>query len=198
MSYMEKAEDAFWEEQAKYNKPIELDNDWREMHGGTTRQELKEKALKNIYKGTRTSRIYFKESNMDEYFDNTYVATQEPQPGNHLGRRIEELQRQLEDVKRQREFLEQLPKEPGNDNEDNSLTPVVYFEKSFPNFGRVYKYAAIKITQDTGLGLWYASGPKAPKGVIWHELLLWLMETDPEHKLPEMKVSFVENWDTLS
>lgn len=106
-------------------------------------------------------------------------------------RRIKELKRQQEALAEEQRFLETLPDEP---HSQNDVTPVVYWEKQFAGGGKTYQYVAIKCRD----GLWYTSGPKAPKGYIWGELLLWLMETDPQKKLPELRYSNIEDWSTLA
>lgn len=139
-----------------------------------------------VVRGTRTGRI----RNMDFT----------------LSERIEALQRQREEEKRVKEFLATLPVEPmmkGDpdiEGEPNHLTPVVYWEHTFKSkFGqtvvnpKVYQYVAMKCRD----GLWYTTGPKAPKGFTWHELLLWILESTGSAELPPIVTSYIEDWRSL-
>jgi hypothetical protein len=64
-----------------------------------------------------------------------------------------------ERAKRQNKF--------GNDiHPDNT---VIRFRKRFPNGTVNYRYAAIKAD-----GLWFTTGPKAPKGFTWEQLTTWM------------------------
>lgn len=53
--------------------------------------------------------------------------------------------------------------------------PVVRFDKEFHS-GRIYQYAAILASD----GLWYTTGPSAPKGYSWEQLITWLVGDGPE------------------
>lgn len=118
---------------------------------------------------------------------------------NSLSYRIARLEEQKAELERQQAFLDQLPKEPAmkdevTDGEEGvDLVPVVYFKKQFEGSDKVYDYVVLRARD----GLWYTTGPRTPKGYSWHELLLWLMETSPDHQLPEIKVSYVEDWSVL-
>lgn len=65
--------------------------------------------------------------------------------------------------------LESLPVEPIVDNGEPS---VIWFEKSFVG-PKTYTYAAVL----AGDGLWYATGPSAPRGLTWSNLVEWIGET---------------------
>jgi hypothetical protein len=58
---------------------------------------------------------------------------------------------------------------------------VITFDKVFPTGTKVYHYAAMKkvITEEESefgeaTELWYTTGPKAPKGYTWDELVNWM------------------------
>lgn len=69
-----------------------------------------------------------------------------------------------------------LPEEPHVDLDlDGTATNVVWFEKTFGGM-HPYTYAAVK----SGDGLWYTTGPKAPKGYGWDRLVEWINEDEPE------------------
>jgi hypothetical protein len=70
---------------------------------------------------------------------------------------------------------------------------VVHFKKRFSPTGTEYDYVVVRASNN----LWYASGPQSPKGYTWHELLLWLLETSPSLELPQMRVSYIEDWADL-
>lgn len=48
---------------------------------------------------------------------------------------------------------------------------VIRFTYVFPNGSTQYKYAAIKVK-----GLWYSTGPRAPKAYTWDDLVSWWTE----------------------
>lgn len=54
---------------------------------------------------------------------------------------------------------------------------VIYFRLAFaPLFNKYYTYAAIKIN-----GLWFSTGPKAPKGYSNDEMVRWWMNNDVQN-----------------
>lgn len=88
-------------------------------------------------------------------------------------RQIELLQNRILREQEKIDALRDIPTEP------DALGAVVTFEKRFwsPNRGwsKAYTYAAVKADDD----LWYTTGPKAPKGYTWDELVLWVREYEP-------------------
>lgn len=60
-----------------------------------------------------------------------------------------------------------LPDEP-TAADDSPL--IIFFQKQFHEFGKIYDYSAIK----AGDGLWYTTGPASPKGYTWDALVDWL------------------------
>lgn len=52
---------------------------------------------------------------------------------------------------------------------------VIRFDYQFQGHGTVYSYAAIKSN-----GLWYSTGPRAPKAYKWDELTSWFAEAANE------------------
>lgn len=66
------------------------------------------------------------------------------------------------------DFLASLPDEPTTIDPDGAL--VIWFEKKFPTGGKWYTYAAVKASD----GLWYSTGPRAPKGYAWEQLVEWM------------------------
>lgn len=85
-------------------------------------------------------------------------------------RRIERAQRMIERAQHEIDRLSARPDEPDADK------AVIYFEKRFSARGTDYTYAAVK----AGDGLWYTTGPKAPKGYRWDALLDWIFEYDED------------------
>lgn len=65
--------------------------------------------------------------------------------------------------------LERIKARPAEPDDDN---PVIQFQYQFRPGGTVYQYAAVKAG-----GLWYTTGPKAPKGFTWEQLCDWLSES---------------------
>lgn len=86
-------------------------------------------------------------------------------------RRLEQAQRTIERAQAQIDRLMAMPDEPVAKN-DEPL--VVYFQKQFTRGGTAYDYAAVK----AGDGLWYTTGPRAPKGYRWEALIDWIFEYD--------------------
>lgn len=102
----------------------------------------------------------------------TYV--QQPTQEDHMARtardrKIEALERQAERAQEKIDRLLSLPDEPEVKGEKPL---VIFFEKSFHNHSTIYTYAAVKAPN----GLWYTTGPSAPKGYTWDELVDWIME----------------------
>jgi len=48
---------------------------------------------------------------------------------------------------------------------------VIRFDKVFTYGGKTYAYAMLKAG-----GLWYSTGPRAPKAFTWEEMIAWLLE----------------------
>jgi hypothetical protein len=97
-----------------------------------------------------------------------------------LGRR-EDLERQrtaelqrLARIEAQLAAIESLPPEPVVEPEDDAN--VIWFVKRFSDGGRPYTYAAVKAND----GLWYTTGPRAPKGYTWERLITWIQEGETE------------------
>lgn len=51
---------------------------------------------------------------------------------------------------------------------------VFRFDKQFRGSGVTYSYAMIKAN-----GLWYSTGPKAPKGFTWSQMVDWWLQGIP-------------------
>jgi hypothetical protein len=101
---------------------------------------------------------------IDEFgYDSTYekpVAGVAISRREVLKRRIASHDRSAAKAMEELDRLESMPEEPTNDPN------IIYFEKSFYTSEKKYTYVAVK----AGDGLWYSSGPKAPKGYTWEEL----------------------------
>jgi len=67
------------------------------------------------------------------------------------------------------DFLSTLPQEPATHGD----ACVIFFEKQFNRNGQWYTYAAVKAN-----GLWYSTGPRAPKGFTWDQLVEWMYGGD--------------------
>ena len=78
---------------------------------------------------------------------------------NHIEQRIEK----LESFPDQEEMVERT-----FSSEDCGCT-IIYFKKRFQEGGQVYSYAVIYAG-----GLWYSTGPRAPKGYTWPEMVDFL------------------------
>lgn len=95
-----------------------------------------------------------------------------PTPTNEKGKTMTTRKAIVEDRMRELEAelarLNSLPTEPDGTDGAN----VVWWEMVFANSGgyRTYTYAAVK----AGDGLWYTTGPRAPKGFTWDELVDWI------------------------
>lgn len=61
---------------------------------------------------------------------------------------------------------ERLQQKFGEDQEDGA---VIAFKVRFSQGGVSYGYAALR-----SKGLWYTTGPRAPKAYTWQELISWL------------------------
>lgn len=68
--------------------------------------------------------------------------------------------------------LADLPDEPFPASEDGQPN-VVWFIKSFGTLTE-YVYAAVRTPE----GLWYTTGPRAPKGYVWEKLIEWINEDE--------------------
>lgn len=84
-------------------------------------------------------------------------------------RKIESAERTIRRAQEQIDRLLSLPEEPKASG-DKPL--VIFFEKRFDNRSKPYDYAAVK----AGDGLWYTTGPLAPKGFRWDDLIEWIMD----------------------
>lgn len=89
-----------------------------------------------------------------------------------LERKREQARRTIERAEAELARLESLPREPSVEDDP---TPVIYFAKSFGG-SKYYDYAAIK----AGDGLWYTTGPRAPKGYNWPDLVNWMFSEGDE------------------
>lgn len=208
-------DDGAYEEEGPFTKwHREQMSSRRTQTDDEARRRFKEKAFKALYggdfekefqyKGTVTGRMNVTHPPYDMQYDaivfpDGSMITREETMDFTLADRIEALQRQREEQKKVEAFLATLPPEPMmrdqiNDDEPGSqLTPVVYFIHQFKNSDKKYQYAALKCTD----GLWYTTGPKSPKGYTWHELLLWLLESSHDTKLPPIVSSYIEDWAVL-
>lgn len=83
--------------------------------------------------------------------------------------RIEALEARINAMMDEVQRLKSRPEEPDKD------VNIVYFTKQFTVYGKVYSYAAIKAA-----GLWYTTGPRAPKAYSWDELLDFIDDDDDE------------------
>jgi hypothetical protein len=96
-----------------------------------------------------------------------------------LDRALEMLSNQEARIQMQMDRLAQLPED------DFGNGAVITFQKQFREGGRIYDYAAIKAA-----GLWYSTGPLAPKGFTWDALMAWLIRDIPVEAIywcPEAK-----------
>lgn len=85
----------------------------------------------------------------------------------------QDLHRQLRIIQARIDKLDSLPKEPCNQFGPH----VIQFQISFPAANgyahtKAYEYAAIKCQAN---GLWYTTGPSAPKAYTWEQLAEWMM-----------------------
>lgn len=87
-----------------------------------------------------------------------------------MATRRETLQAQIDRAYDELGKLDAQPVEPDRDEVN-----LVWFEKSFGTYSRVYTYAAVKADD----GLWYTTGPRSPKGYTWEELMDWLSQDGP-------------------
>jgi hypothetical protein len=82
-----------------------------------------------------------------------------------LERRIEQMQAELE-------YIEELPNEPLMEAEGQDGPNVIWWEGRFPNGTQTYTYAAVR----TSDGRWFTTGPMSPKGYSWADLITWIAE----------------------
>jgi hypothetical protein len=80
-----------------------------------------------------------------------------------LERRIEQMQAELE-------YVYQLPEEPRMESEGQDGPNVIWWDAKFPNGQRRFTYAAVRADN----GLWYTTGPHSPKGYSWADLIEWI------------------------
>lgn len=85
-------------------------------------------------------------------------------------------------------YLASLPEEPRVEGDETGEANVIWFEKTFST-PTVYTYAAVR----AGDGLWYTSGPRAPKGYSWDRLIEWILADEPEAP----KIWHAYDWDPL-
>lgn len=100
---------------------------------------------------------------------------EEPMSSTARERRIAQAQRTIDRAQRQLDRLMAQPDEPvPNDDQPN----VIWFEKRFGTStgAHAYTYAAVKASD----GLWYTTGPQAPKGYSWDRLYGWITEYDED------------------
>lgn len=88
---------------------------------------------------------------------------------NTIQRTRENLERSIEmyeaNIQRAMNRLDALDTFPEDDCPEGAI---IAFEKVI--HGKTYHYAALKVN-----GLWYTTGPRAPKGYTWAEMAEWLL-----------------------
>lgn len=86
-----------------------------------------------------------------------------------LAARRDRLEKDLDRVTRRIEILSTIPDEPLF--EDGEPT-VIWFNRKFHPHSDIYTYASVR----AGDGLWYSTGPTAPKGYTWEKLYQWIVQ----------------------
>lgn len=85
------------------------------------------------------------------------------------------LRRQAAALLAEAERLDSVPKEPkGIKYKKGRKVEIVWWEMKFSQSGPIYTYAAVKAND----GLWYTTGPRAPKGYSWEQLISWIVQND--------------------
>jgi hypothetical protein len=138
------------------------------------------------------------EREASDYWEEKVAAVPHPYPVDDVHSKIPErkssmsrkdaLKRKSEALDRQRRALEEeltrLENRPGEPPDYSKTRPaIITFSKQFGQFAfdkYTYSYAFIRAA-----GKWYGTGPKAPKGYTWDELMDWLEDTGP---MPEIHV----------
>lgn len=93
----------------------------------------------------------------------TYEALSPKEDAVGVETKKERLLARREQIEQELLRLESLPTEPEGTGEH----AVIFFSKQFHSGGVSYDYAAIKASN----GLWYTTGPRAPKGYTWDQLV---------------------------
>lgn len=88
----------------------------------------------------------------------------EPGRASTLQARINSHLTQAATLQRQLEAVDQFGPDVYTDG------AVITFKKQFQVKGVVYDYAMIRAR-----GLWFSTGPKAPKAYTWDDMVLWLL-----------------------
>lgn len=110
----------------------------------------------------------------------------EPTKAERLQRQIDAATRLAAKAAAELERIESFPEEPSHEYDENA---VVIFRKQFNPTGVIYNYAAIRCGN-----LWYTTGPRAPKGYTWDELMEWLDESTCD---PEVALAPATGWTEL-